>query len=73
MTPDDIAAVLDIAPLTDAEETLLLDLARDVAHASERRYAPLTCFLVGAALHHTEGDRVAQLQRLADQVRSRLS
>ncbi len=52
---------LDVAGLDDDEITALLDLARDVAHNTERRYAPLTCFLVGLA---ATGDRAA-IQRLS--------
>jgi len=35
------------ADLTDADVEALLDLARDVAHGSERRYAPLSTFIAG--------------------------
>lgn len=38
---------LDVAPLSDDEAAELLDLARDVAHGTERRYAPLSTFLAG--------------------------
>lgn len=71
MTPDDIADALGVARLLPDEQELLLDLARDVAHASERKFAPLSCFLVGAALDGD--DRLATLQRLAAQVRSSLA
>jgi hypothetical protein len=33
--------------LTDEEVDAVLDLARDVAHATERRYAPLSAFVAG--------------------------
>lgn len=40
----------------DATETdLLLDLARDVAHGTERRFAPLTAYAVGVAVGHRLG------------------
>lgn len=35
------------ADLTEAEVEALLDLARDVAHGSERRFAPLSTFVAG--------------------------
>lgn len=38
---------LDVTPLSDDEVAELLDLARDVAHGVERRYAPLSTFLAG--------------------------
>jgi hypothetical protein len=38
-------------PVIDAAEAdLLLDLARVVAHALERRFAPLTAYVLGLAL-----------------------
>ncbi len=45
-----IAAALGVAPLTAQDQRLLLDLARDVAYRTERRYAPLSAFLVGVAV-----------------------
>jgi hypothetical protein len=33
--------------LTDDEVAAVLDLARDVAHATERRYAPLASYVAG--------------------------
>ncbi len=44
--PRRYAAALD-ADLTDADVEALLDLARDVAHGSERRFAPLSTFVAG--------------------------
>lgn len=55
---------LAVAGLTEDEKTALLDLARDVAHNTERRYAPLTCFLIGLA---AAGDRGA-VRRLSDEL-----
>ena len=34
-------------PLDDADRERILDLARDVAHGTERMYAPLSAFLAG--------------------------
>jgi hypothetical protein len=34
-------------PLSDEEVEAVLDLARDVAHGSERRFAPLSSYLAG--------------------------
>ena len=71
MTLDDLAAELGVTPLTEDEIELLLDVARDVAHATERRYAPLSCFLLGLAA--ADGtDRSLDLRALAGQVRARL-
>ena len=49
-TLDDIATALRVTPLQAEEMRLLLDATRDVAHRSERRYAPLAAFLLGAAV-----------------------
>ena len=49
-TLDDIAQALGVAPLEVEEIRVLLDATRDVAHTSERRYAPLAAFLLGAAV-----------------------
>jgi hypothetical protein len=43
------ARELGVSPLTDEERTALLRLARDVAHGTERRFAPLSTFLAGVA------------------------
>jgi hypothetical protein len=45
--PDRYADALGDPRLTDAEVGTLLDLARTVAHATERRYAPLSTYLAG--------------------------
>ena len=49
-TLHDIAEALGVPPLQAEETRLLLDATRDVAHNSERRYAPLAAFLLGAAM-----------------------
>lgn len=62
------AEMLGVAPLTEDEVAALLDLARDVAHGAERRFAPLSTFLAGVAAG-AEGsdDRPATIRRaLAD-------
>lgn len=43
---DEYAEALGV-PLTDDTRAKILDLARDVAHGSERMYAPLSAFLAG--------------------------
>ncbi len=45
--PDRYAAALGLPALTDAEVDAVLDMARAVAHATERRYAPLSAYLAG--------------------------
>ena len=47
---DDLAHTLGEEPLTPAETTRLLDVARDVAHRVERKMTPLAAFMVGCAV-----------------------
>ncbi len=56
------AEQLGVTGLDQEEVAALLDLARDVAHNTERRFAPLTCFLVGVAAAGDRG-RTAALAR----------
>jgi hypothetical protein len=48
--PDRVAAALGVEALSDGQVQTVLDLARDVAHGTERRFAPLTTFLAGVAV-----------------------
>lgn len=45
-----LADAAGTVPITPAEADAVLDLARVVAHGTERRYAPLTAYAVGLAL-----------------------
>lgn len=47
---DDLARALGEEPLTAAETAELLDAARDIAHRVERKFTPLSTFVVGVAL-----------------------
>lgn len=67
--PERLAAALDVTPLSPTETAAILDVARDVAHATERRYAPLSTFLLGVALAGEPGaDREGALGDLAARV-----
>ena len=44
--PRRYSAALELE-LTDDEVDAILDLARDVAHATERRFAPLSAYVTG--------------------------
>ncbi len=44
--PERYSAALEVE-LSDEEVDAILDLARDVAHATERRFAPLSAYLAG--------------------------
>lgn len=47
---DDLARTLGEEPLTAAETAELLDTARDVAHRVERKFTPLSTFVIGCAV-----------------------
>jgi Domain of unknown function (DUF6457) len=47
---DELARTLGEDPLTSAETTRLLDAARDVAHRVERKFTPLSTFVIGCAV-----------------------
>lgn len=65
------ASDLDVDPLTRPEIDAVLDLARDVAHGTERRFAPLTAFLLGVAAAGHE-DRSAAVAAAIDRLRGAL-
>ena len=46
---DRYAAALGVPPLVDDEVDAILDLAREVAHGTERKNAPLAAWLAGRA------------------------
>lgn len=45
-----VESTLGVEAWDGDEAALLLDLAREVAHGTERRYAPLTAYAVGLAV-----------------------
>jgi Domain of unknown function (DUF6457) len=47
---DELARALGEEPLTPAETTRLLDVARDIAHRVERKMTPLAAFMIGCAV-----------------------
>lgn len=48
------ASALGVQGLTSDEQTLLLDATREVAHATQRRYAPLAAYLAGVAVGRSD-------------------
>jgi Domain of unknown function (DUF6457) len=42
--------------LTEEEVEAILDLARDIAHATERRFAPLSAYLAGKFVTRRVGE-----------------
>ena len=68
---DDLAAALGVAGLTGDEQRLLLDCARDVAHLTQRRFAPLSTFLLGVAVG-AAADRPTALADAVSAIRAAL-
>ncbi len=64
---DDLAEALGQAPLDREERRRILELAREVAHRTERVNAPLASYLVGrfAAGRADGAEAVAEAARLA--------
>jgi hypothetical protein len=54
-----------LAPLDLGERALLLRIARDVAHASERQNAPLASYLIGRFVQGSMSAGVAESEALA--------
>jgi hypothetical protein len=65
-----LTASMGAPTLSPAEITAVLRLAKVIADAAERRFAPLTCYaaglVIGAAA--TEDERLATLQDFIDRV-----
>ncbi|MFN2505882.1 MAG: DUF6457 domain-containing protein [Acidimicrobiales bacterium] len=55
-----------VLSLTDEEVERVLDLARVVAHGSERRYAPLAAYLAGKFVSERSASGVPPPDALAD-------
>jgi hypothetical protein len=47
---EELASALGVEPLSTEETGALLKVSREVAHGVERRFAPLSTFLLGAAV-----------------------
>ncbi len=56
-----------VEPLSEAEVTAVLDLARAAAHGVERKAAPVVCYAIGRALAEAGADD--RLALLADLVK----
>ncbi|HEX2023438.1 MAG TPA: DUF6457 domain-containing protein [Acidimicrobiales bacterium] len=66
----DLTAAIGAPPLSAEELAAVLRLAKVVADASERRFAPLTCYAAGLVIgaSTSEEDRLAGLRDLIDRV-----
>ncbi len=71
--PERYGAALQVA-LTEDEIETILALARDVAHATERRFAPLTAYLTGkfVARRQADGTSAEEALREAEGIVGRL-
>lgn len=72
---DELARALGEEPLTPSETTELLDVARDIAHRVERKFTPLSTFIIGCALGRQLADRTSRsvaLRALLDRVEAAL-
>ena len=70
-----LAMTLGEAQLSDEEQGLLLDVARDVAHGTERKATPIATFLLGTAVARRVAageDRHAALSGAANDLRGTL-
>ena len=66
-----LAAGMGAPPFTPEEIAAVLRLAKAVADASERRFAPLSCYAAGLVIGADASDteRLARLRQLIDEVR----
>lgn len=62
------AVALGEEPLTSEEVAAILELARDVAHGTERRFAPLSTFLAGIHAAARLGQDGMRLDALSDAI-----
>ena len=67
--PEELAEAVGEEPLSSDEIAEILDVARDVAHTTERKYAPLSTFLLGLAVGRDRGSRADRLTALSEQTR----
>ncbi|MDQ3931951.1 MAG: DUF6457 domain-containing protein [Actinomycetota bacterium] len=62
------AVALGEEPLTTEEVAAILELARDVAHGTERKFAPLSTFLAGIHAAARIGQDGLRLDALSDAI-----
>ena len=65
--PDRFAEALALE-LTEAEKDTVLELARIVAHGSERMYAPLSTYLAGQFIGELVRNGLSRTEALAEAV-----
>jgi hypothetical protein len=62
---DELARALGEEPLTASETEQLLDTARDVAHRVERKFTPLSTFVIGCAVGRDLGGGADRAQTIS--------
>jgi hypothetical protein len=66
---DELARALGEEPLTASETAELLDTARDVAHRVERKFTPLSTFVIGCAVGRKLADGAPRTETLGGLLR----
>jgi hypothetical protein len=66
---EQVESVTGIEAWDRVETDLVLDLAREVAHGTERRFAPLTAYALGVAVGHQLGERAGDAEPRQDVLR----
>lgn len=67
---EQVEAVTGIDAWDRVETDLILDLAREVAHGTERRFAPLTAYALGVAVGQKLGDGANESEARQDALRA---
>ena len=66
---EQVEAITGIEAWDAVETDLVLDMAREVAHGTERRFAPLTAYAIGVAVGRQLGDAAATAEERQDALR----
>ena len=69
----DLTAAIGAPALGPEEVAAVLRLAKAVADAAERKFAPLTCYAAGLVIGASgaaDGDRVARVRDIIDRIHS---
>lgn len=67
---EQVESVTGIDAWDRVETDLVLDLAREVAHGTERRFAPLTAYALGVAVGRQVGEQASDAAARQDALRA---
>lgn len=67
---EQVESVTGVEAWNPVETDLVLDLAREVAHGTERRFAPLTAYALGVAVGQQLGESAGQASAREDALRA---